>query len=181
MTVDTSRTVTIPGSPLKMWGLFLLGLCMTALSLAIAVPLIPVTPSKALWGLVFGSIGAVFFGFCTIMILWRAVTTTGPVVTLSPTGIRDVRVAARVVPWQAIQGISTWSYQGQDIMVLAVGPEVEAELQLSTIARMTRRANRALGADGLCVAAQGLKISYAELLALTTAYAADHGGGERAG
>lgn len=174
MTVDTSQTITIPGSPWKMWGLFLLGIGMTALSLALALSAFPGKP-VALVGRAAGVIGTLFFGFCTVMILWRANTATGPVVTLSPTGIRDVRVAAQEVPWQAIQGISTWSYQGQNIMVLGVAPEVEAGLQLSTIARMTRGANRALGADGLCIASQGLKVGYDELLALATAYATAHG------
>ena len=175
VTVDTSRTITIPGSPWKMWSLFLLGIVMTALSLAVALSAFPGKP-VSLIGRAAGVVGTLFFGFCTVMILWRAITETGPVVTLGPTGIRDVRLAAQEVPWQAIQGLSTWSYQGQQIMVLAVDPAIEAGLQLSTIARMTRGANRALGADGLCITSQGLSVSYDELLALTTAYATAHGG-----
>jgi len=42
----------------------------------------------------------------------------------------------------------------------------------SRIARWSRGANRALGADGLCVAAQGLTIKFDSLLALSMAYAA---------
>jgi hypothetical protein len=38
------------------------------------------------------------------------------------------------------------------------------------IARWTRGANRALGADGLCVTAQGLKIDYPALLATCMDY-----------
>ena len=175
MTVDTSQTITIAGSPWKMWGLFLLGIVMTALSLAVALSAFPGKP-VGLVGRGAGVIGTLFFGFCTVMILWRAITATGPVVMLSPTGIRDVRLSAQELPWRAIRGISTWSHQGQQIMVLAVDPEIEAGLELSAIARMTRGANRALGADGLCIGAQELKIRYDDLLALTAAYAAAHGG-----
>ncbi|MGH6925292.1 MAG: hypothetical protein ACRED5_16290 [Propylenella sp.] len=49
-------------------------------------------------------------------------------------------------------------------MVLAVDPETERNLHLSRIARWSRGANRRLGADGLCVTAQDLKVSYDELL-----------------
>lgn len=174
MVIDTSRTVRIFGSPWKMWGLFLLGVGMTLLSLALALPLFRVG-SGAIFAHVVGWIGGLFFGFCTAMIAWQAITTTGPVVTLSPSGIRDVRLVGREIPWSALQGLSTWSHQGQKIMVLAVDPDVEAALPLSRLARMTRRANRSLGADGLCVSAQGLKGSYDELFDLTAAYAMAHG------
>ncbi len=176
MTIDTSRTIAISGAPWKMLGLGLLGIGMTLLSLAIAVPLLP-SDSVDVIGRFFGVIGALFFGFCTLVIFWRAITTTGPVIELTPTGLRDRRVAASEIPWAAVRGISTWSAQGQKIMVLDVDPAVEQRLGLSAMTRMTRRANRALGADGLCVSAQGLRVGYEELLQLTAAYAAAHGGG----
>jgi hypothetical protein len=80
-------------------------------------------------------------------------SVSGPVVTVTPEGIRDTRVAAEVIPWSAITGISTWQYRGQKIMVLAVDPATESGLTLTRIARWSRGANRALGADGLCIAA----------------------------
>jgi hypothetical protein len=55
-------------------------------------------------------------------------------------------------------------------MVLAVDPEVEGKLHLSRIARWSRGANKRLGADGLCVTAQGLKIDYDELWSTAMAY-----------
>ncbi len=61
-------------------------------------------------------------------------------------------------------------------MVLDVDPAVEAALLLSRIARWSRAANKQLGADGLCVTAQGLKMGYDELLMTTSVYAeAAHG------
>lgn len=76
-----------------------------------------------------------------------------------------------------MHGVSTWGYKGQQVIVLAVDPDIEAQLGLSRIARMTRTANAALGADGLCVTAQGLKISYEQLLAATTTFLEAHGRG----
>jgi hypothetical protein len=63
------------------------------------------------------------------------------------------------------------SYRRQKIIVLVVEPATEASLALTPIVRWTRDANRALGADGLCIAAQGLKIDHDTLLATITAYA----------
>ncbi|MGE0765475.1 MAG: STM3941 family protein [Hyphomicrobiaceae bacterium] len=172
--MGTDATTAIHGSPWKMLGLGVLGIGMTALSAVIAVAP-PFLASVGLFGRTFGVIGALFFGLCTVLIFWRAITSTGAVVTLSPTGLRDVRVASEEIPWSAIRGISTWAFQGQKIMVLDVDPKIEAGLGLSAIARMTHDANRLLGADGLCVASQGLGTSYASLLAITTAYLAAHG------
>ena len=70
-----------------------------------------------------------------------------------------------------MQDISTWGIQGQKIMVLAIDPAVESRLTTTPIARWSRGANRALGADGLCITAQGLKIDYKSLLQTSMAYA----------
>jgi hypothetical protein len=123
-----------------------------------------------------GWISVLFFGACGIVGGWRFMTVRGPVVTISPAGIRDVRVAREAIPWRSIRGISTWEYQRQKVMVLQVDPAIEKRLTLSTIARMSRRANTALGADGLCVAATGLSMRYADLLATTMAYAREYAG-----
>lgn len=161
-----------------MLGLGVLGIGMTALSIAIGLAL-PPFGSVSLLHQTFGVAGALFFGGCTLLIFWQAMTTSGPVVTLTRTGIHDQRVSAQEIPWPAIGGISTWAMQGQKVMVLAVDPAVEATLGLSTIARMSRGPNRSLGVDGLCISAQGLKTSYEDLFDLTVAYAEAHGGGAR--
>jgi hypothetical protein len=87
----------------------------------------------------------------------------GPIVTISPGGLRDVRVAADPIPWRAIKGISTWQMQRQTVLVVAVDPATEARLALTRLARWTRSANRKLGADGLVVSSQGLKVGYPTL------------------
>jgi hypothetical protein len=173
--LDTSRTIEIAGSPAKLILLSLCGVAMTLVSLAIAVPLFPDFRPDLLVRIV-GSFGAVFFGFCTLIAVVRFARAREPVVTLAPQGIRDTRVAAEFIPWRAIRGLSTWQYQRQKIMVLAVDPAVERTLTLTRIARWSRGPNRALGADGLCVAATGLKIDYDTLFAASVAYARAHGG-----
>jgi hypothetical protein len=165
-----SQVVEISSSPWKMLGLSALGVLMTGLSVAIALQLFPGMQVDAFHQLM-GYVGAGFFGLCTVLGFWRLLTTSGPVVTITPEGIRDTRIAREFIPWTAIGRISTWEYRGQRVMVLAVDPEVERGLTLTSIARWSRGANRALGADGLCVTAQGLRIDYDTLLATSVALA----------
>jgi hypothetical protein len=169
MTIDTRRAVEIDASPFGTLGLAALGIIMTAASAVIAVHVIPVPPGSYVEFA--GYVGTVFFAACTVLILWRTFTAHGPVVTISREGIRDVRVAAEVIPWSAVRDVKVWESNGQRVMVLAVDRAVEAGLTLTRIARWTRGANRALGADGLCVTAQGLKIGFDALLATSLAYA----------
>jgi hypothetical protein len=169
MMIDTRRSVEVEGSPARMFGLAMLGVLMTALSAAVALHAFPNVPPGS-FAEFFGYVGTVFFGACTVLLLWRAFTTRGPVVTITPDGIHDSRVAAEFIPWSAVSDINVWESNGQRVMVLAVDPAVEAGLGLTRIARWTRGANRALGADGLCVTAQGLKMGFDELLATSLAY-----------
>jgi hypothetical protein len=48
----------------------------------------------------------------------------------------------------------------------AIDPAVERKLTLTRMARWSRGPNRALGADGLCIATTGLKIDYPALLSI---------------
>jgi hypothetical protein len=176
MAVEASRIVEISSSPWKMLGLSFLGLMMTGLSCAIALQLFPGMRVGTFHQLA-GYAGALFFGLCTVLGFWRLLTTSGPVVTITPVGIRDTRVAKEFIPWTAIERISTWQYRGQKVMVLAVDPEVERKLTLTAIARWSRGANRALGVDGLCVTAQGLRIDYDTLFATSVAHAQSATGG----
>lgn len=157
-------TLGIKASPRKLTVLALSGIAMTAVSAVTAFALLPgEAPSLFERGLC--AIGAVFFAFCTAVAFWRLATERGAVVTLAPDGIRDTRLASETIPWSAVRGVSTWSAFGQRVMVLDVDPETEKRLNLSAIARATRGANKALGADGLCVTAQGLDAAYDQVLA----------------
>jgi hypothetical protein len=165
---DPPKTIEIAGSPPKMVALVFGGVIMTAGSALLAFRILPIAVGSLEEFI--GYVGLIFFGLCTLLLLWRALTMRGPVVTMDVHGIRDVRVAKETIPWGAIRDISTWQYQRQKVMVLAVDPETERNLHLSRIARWSRGANKRLGADGLCVTAQGLKISYDELLSTVMAY-----------
>lgn len=175
--MDTVRQIEIFASPWKHIGLGLLGIGMTALAAVIAIPLLP-NFEPGSFDQFIGYIGTLFFGACTALIFWRAFSSQGPVVTIAPEGIRDTRVAAEIIPWTAIDGISVWGMQGQKFVILSVDPAVEQRLTLTRTVRWSRGANAALGADGLSIAAQGLKTSHRELLDTILAYHDANGDGQ---
>ena len=163
MATTPADIVEIEMSPLRMLGMLVLGVVMTIGCAAIALRWIrDVTPGSFMEFV--GYAGTLFFGLCTCVALWRILTARGPVVTITPEGIRDTRVAAEFIPWRGVLGISTWQHRGQKVMVLAVDPTIESELTLTKIAKWSRGPNRALGINGLCVTAQGLTIGYDALL-----------------
>lgn len=177
MTIDTSQTLEFRGSRAKLAWLILLGIGMTALSLWIVMA--GIAPAGTI-GQLAGYIGAPFFGAATVIAIYRLFTAARVVLTIAPQGIRDIRVADAFIPWTSIAGLSTWSMQGQQVLVLAIDSETEKKLPLTRIARWSRGANKALGADGLCISPAGLGLSYEELSASAAAFAQAHAG-ERGG
>ncbi|MDX2205719.1 MAG: STM3941 family protein [Hyphomicrobiaceae bacterium] len=170
--IDTSARVEIGQSPLKMLGLLAGAIALTAASAFIIIG--PAGEDPASFIAFIGWIGVVFFGLCGAIILWRSLTARGPTVTISPEGLHDVRVSRLPIPWSAIRRLSTWSYQSQRILVVEVDQATEDAIGLTRVARWTRGPNKALGADGLSIATQGLRIGYDRLLDLVSAYADAH-------
>jgi len=165
MAERATDTINIDSSPTALLRLAAVGVVMTFLSAVGGFLLVPdMRPSSIVRAI--SIFGTAFFTLCTLTVLWRLLFDRGPVVTVSPQGICDRRVAADVIPWSAIRRISTQEHTGQRTLVLNVDPAFERTLRLSMIARYARGANRALGADGLCVTAQGLQIGYDDLFEL---------------
>lgn len=154
--------VEIKGSPVKLFGLTLLGMGMTVLSAAIALQYISVEDGS--FNQFMGWIGMLFFGLATAIGISRLFTFNKAVMTLSPAGLHDTRISARPVPWDAIEDFGVWEMQRQKIIVISVPPETESSIGLTRMARWSRAANTKLGADGLCFSAAGLSMSHAELL-----------------
>jgi hypothetical protein len=159
---QTAQTMEIKGSPAKLLGLLALGILMTAACALIVFGYIPVAAGSLRQFLVWA--GLVFFALMTVLILYRLTKASDVLVTITPDGILDTRVAARIIPWSAVQKVSTWEMQRQKIIVLQVPPEVEGSIQMTRMARFSRGPNKSLGADGLCITAAGLKVSYEKLM-----------------
>jgi len=162
MSTDTTRPIEFYASPTRVLTLLSFSVMSTAIAAALAFRLFPNMPNDPAT-VSAGYSGLVFFGFCAAVALWRLYGQRGPIVTVSPEGLRDVRVAAEPIPWRAIKSISTWQMQRQMVLLVAIDPADEARLTLTRLARWTRNAHRKLGADGLVVSAHGLKVGYPTL------------------
>jgi hypothetical protein len=166
--VDTSRTIEIEASPVKLLFAAVGSLMFAVLGGAIALGGIPTDP-RTHANLV-GWFCVIFFGACAVLAILRLMRRRGPMVTIAPQGIHDARVTAEFIPWRAIRNVTTWQMRQTKVLVLAVDPAVERGLTLTRAARWSRRANAAVGADGLCVAALDLKITHAALIETVMAY-----------
>ncbi len=177
MGIDTGKVIAVEGSPLQL----ALGAAGAAAFVALGGWLLMAgAAANDPVLLAMGGIGVAFFGLCFVLLIWKLKTDRGVVLTIGPEGIWDKRVSAKAVPWSAVQGIGTWTMRRRKIMVLGVDPAVEATLGLTRSAQWMRKGNAMVGADGLCVSPQGLKIGYDEMLAATMAYA-EAWRGEKAG
>ena len=159
----------IKGSPIKLIGLFLAGLLMTAGSAALAFQWLPARRpdgNSVAWGW----IGLVLFGLATAVLLWRLLTVDRTIITITSEGIKDRRLSAAAVPWSGIERLSTAQVRGQRFIVLAVHPSIEKRIRLTLIARLTRGPNRMLGLDGLCISAVGLKVDHDTLFGVCLAH-----------
>jgi hypothetical protein len=154
--VQASGVMEIKSSPVKLIGLFAISVLLTALSAALAFGWFPADP--VIVGV--GWFGLAFFGLSIAVAVWRLLTAAQTVVTITPGGIKDIRVAADIVPWNAVRDVSTAEVAGQKFIVLAVDPSIEKQLVLTRAAKWSRGPNRMLGVDGLCVSAIGLKIDH---------------------
>ena len=171
--IDTSATIEVHQSPWKLVGLTLAFVALIATCAFVVFG--PPSQKQTGFATLMGWFGLAFFGFGGIKLLWRVVTVRGPTLVISPQGLHDVRVSARPIPWTAVRDLRTWGYKGQKILVVDIDPEVEKGIGVTRTAAWTRAPNRKLGADGLCVTSQDLKITYARLFDLACAYARAHG------
>ena len=165
--IDTTRTATIEGSPEKLVALTLVGVLLTAGSGALAFGL---APADALFARFLGLAGLVLFGLCTLVVAWQMLTQRGPVITLSPQGFRDTRIAAETIPWSAITNVSTLNYRYSRSVAVSVDPAVAARISFSVVVRCTHPINRAFGYDEIPISASGVNTDFEALMASTTAY-----------
>jgi hypothetical protein len=112
-----------------------------------------------------------FFGVCGIFGL-KKMSDHRPGVLLTPDGFYDNSsgVAAGIVTWSDVSGVSEYSMQGQRfVSVLLKDPETYVN-RGSTLRRMANRANMKLCGTPVNISANSLKISYEELLKLFETY-----------
>jgi hypothetical protein len=163
--IDTTRTIDIERAPEELFLLMVFGVAMTAGSAALAL-----MPDGDTFARALGLIGLVVFAFCTLALARELLSPSGPVITMSPQGIRDTRIAAETIPWSAVTNVSTLKYRYSRSVALSVKPAVEARLTFPHIVRCTRPINRAFGYDEIPISANGARTDFATLMANTMAY-----------
>jgi hypothetical protein len=166
---DLPPRVEIGASRFKLLLLTVAGLLLTTVAGLIAVRFIENVQPGSLHHFV-GWVGLVFFGFCTLVAIWRLFAARGAIVTLDAEGIRDMRISSALIPWSSVRDITTWEIHRARIMILAVDPEFARSLNRSRLATIMRGANSALGADGLAVNSADLKIGHDKLIETARAY-----------
>jgi hypothetical protein len=159
---DMSRTIEFHAALTRQLSLLIFAVLSFAVAAALAFNRIPNMPSDPA-AVSSGYFGMAFFGLCAAVAIWQLLSHRGPIVTVSPQGLRDVRIAPETIPWSAIKGISTWRTQRSMVLLVAIEPAAEERLTLTRTARWTRQSHRRYGADGFCISPQGLKVSYPTL------------------
>jgi hypothetical protein len=157
-----ASTIEFYASPARQVALLVFAGMSFALAAALALNRIPNMPADPA-AMQSGYFGMAFFGFCAAVAIWRLWAQRGPLVTVSPAGLRDVRVAAEPIPWSAIRSISTAQMQRQTVLLVAIDPDAEKQLTITRTARWMREAHRRHGADGFVVSPHGLKVGFPTL------------------
>jgi hypothetical protein len=163
--IPTTGTVEIEYSRAKLFGLAAIGLLFVAAGAAMVL-----FPGPR-FQVFIGYFAAAFFGLGAIKAVWSLLCSSGPIITITPEGIRDTRIASKFIPWSGIARISTWSYRGNKALVLMLKPGVNEEVALTWLARLTRIPNYLVGVDGFAIMATGLKTDYQTLLQTILSYA----------
>lgn len=75
-----------------------------------------------------GYLGVALFGPITIWLIWMLPTERGPVVILTPYGIRDLRIGNEFLLWHSIADVSAEQCRGHKVIVLTPTPALQRQL-----------------------------------------------------
>jgi hypothetical protein len=92
-----------------------------------------------------GYAGVAVFGLITSRLIWRLPAERGPVVIVTPYGIRDLRSGNEFLLWDSISEISAEEYRGHKVIVLTPTPALQR--QLCTIRAKIRAESRGVPND----------------------------------
>lgn len=112
---------------------------------------------------IYGIAGIVILGIVLIALIWRVISIGGPVLILSPTGIRDVRIIQDEVPWHAIRNVRVWEDDGDKYLVLDVDPHILPHIRMTRIAHTMSWPFIPVSEDGVLIAPAGLPIDFETL------------------
>ncbi|MEY9133496.1 hypothetical protein ACVMII_002403 [Bradyrhizobium diazoefficiens] len=109
-----------------------------------------------------GYAGFAVFGLVTSRLIWMLPAERGPVVIVTPYGIRDLRIGNEFLLWESIAEVSTEERRGRKTIVLTPTPGLQR--QLSCIRANIRSTSRGVQDDRIIIRPDGLATDFDTLL-----------------
>ncbi|MET4228387.1 hypothetical protein ABIB83_002129 [Bradyrhizobium sp. I1.8.5] len=109
-----------------------------------------------------GYAGVVLFGLVTGRLIWLLPAERGPVVIVTPYGIRDLRIGNEFLLWDSIAEVSTEEGRGHKAIVLTLTPALQR--QLCTISTLAPRAQNERQNERIVIPSEGLATDFDTLL-----------------
>ncbi|MGY4365062.1 hypothetical protein ACVW1A_001127 [Bradyrhizobium sp. LB1.3] len=137
-----------------------ISLCKTQLRLLVAagfaVTLLSAGLALAWWGgmsdydTAMGYAGVALFGPITCWLIWVLPAERGPVVIVTPYGIRDLRIGNEFLLWDSIAEISAEERRGRKMIVLTPTPALQRQLcTIRGLARCAQNGRIVIRSEGL--------------------------------
>jgi hypothetical protein len=160
--VSTSpATASFRYSVFRTAGLLVITLLMMAAAGAVALRLIPVKGGEfAQW---VGAIGLIFFAVAALVVGSRLLKR-GPILEISPQGLRDYRIAPGLIAWDQITALSVIKADRQRYVAFKLRPVHMAQLSIPLWRRAAAQFSGPRKWDGLTIAASGLDGSIDDII-----------------
>lgn len=156
--IDASHDLEVSPCTTQLRLLVAAGFAMTLLSATLAFDW-----WDGLWGggdydRTIGYAGVALFGLITSRLIWMLPSERGPVVIVTPYGIRDLRIGHEFLLWDSIAEISAEECRRHKVIVLTPTPALQR--QLGAIRTVARRAQN----DRVVIRLEGLATDFETLL-----------------
>ncbi|MBR0876209.1 MULTISPECIES: STM3941 family protein [Bradyrhizobium] len=109
-----------------------------------------------------GYASVVLFGLVTGRLIWLLPAERGPVVIVTPYGIRDLRIGNEFLLWDSIAEISAEEGRGHKAIVLTLTPALQR--QLCAISTLAPRAQNERQNERIVIRSEGLATDFDTLL-----------------
>lgn len=154
-TIDASRDLEISRCATQLRLLVAAGFAMTLLSASLAFDW---WDGFGDYDTTLGYAGVAVFGLVTCRLIWLLPAERGPVVVVTPYGIRDLRIGNEFLPWDSIAEISAEECRGHKMIVLTPTPGLQR--QLCSIRNLARGAQN----NRIVIRSEGLATDFDTLL-----------------
>lgn len=176
MTIDVHSEIKLVLSPLRTIFVGMTALLLAVICLALALGAFPDLTARQQF---YGWFGAAFFLLGAYAVFSRGFGKDRPTLTLSPEGFHFTSLSARMIPWSKVETVHRWAHGKTPLVIVRVDEDVWSEAGMTEDAVKARISNKMRGVDGVAIAATGLPIRFADLLAAFQAYA--RAGGKHSG